>query len=303
MSDIQAVSEEIAQDANDDVTAGEIEAELEQYVECDVKLDMAEDKVRSKYEAFGGRDGPTDVADITEGDQWHDVEAKVVSLFEPRSDAVVQVGRLGDETGSMKFTRFEGADMPMLEEGETYSFDSVVSDEYEGVISLKVNKPTTAEVIDADIDVPAGDHHTGTVVSIGSPSGLIKRCSEEGCNKVLRNGRCPEHGEVDGEFDLRIKAVLDNGERTPTAVFQQEEVEALTDITLEEAEEMAKDALDTSVVADELEAELLGQKIHVIGREYPESGSNTIAVNEFEVSPGITAADVDEALVQARSGA
>lgn len=301
VDDIRSVSAGIAQDAGDSVTVEAIESDIAQLVEFDVGLDTAERNVRDDYSAYTGEGGSSDVADIDDEGSWHDVEVEIIQLFEPQNDAVVQVGRMADETGDIKFTRFAGADMPELEEGETYAIDSVVSDEYQGTISVKMNNSTSGKAIDEDIDVSTDTSHAGTVVSIGSPSGLIKRCSEDGCTNVLRNGRCSEHGQVEGEFDLRVKAVLDDGERTPTAVFQQEEVEALTDMTLEEAQEMAKDALDTTVVADELKAELLGQKVHVTGREYPNDGSNTIAVNEFEVSPGVTAEAIDEALVQARS--
>jgi len=48
-------------------------------------------------------------------------------------------------------------------------------------------------------------------VDVQSGSGLIKRCPE--CNRALVKGACGEHGKVEGVYDLRIKAVLDDGEK------------------------------------------------------------------------------------------
>ena len=95
---------------------------------------------------------------------------------------------------------------------------------------------------------------------------------------MLQNGRCSEHGEVDGEFDLRIKAVLDDGDTTQDVLFNKDATEELTDLTLAEAKQMAKDALDTSVVADDIGEDILGRYYRVGG---PEMGRYLLA-NEFE---------------------
>jgi replication factor A1 len=58
----------------------------------------------------------------------------------------------------------------------------------------------------------------GALVDIKDGSGLIKRCPDEDCTRVIRNGRCSEHGDVSGEFDLRIKGVLDDGEQAQDAL-------------------------------------------------------------------------------------
>jgi replication factor A1 len=53
------------------------------------------------------------------------------------------------------------------------------------------------------------EEFTGAVVDIQSGSGLIKRCPE--CNRQVKNGICGEHGKVEGVYDLRTKAGIDNG--------------------------------------------------------------------------------------------
>jgi replication factor A1 len=112
---------------------------------------------------------------------------------------------------------------------------------------------------------------------------------------VLQNGRCNEHGEVEGEFDLRIKGVLDDGTDVHEVIFDEEATEDLTGIGLEEAKQMAKDALDTTVVADEMRAKILGKYYRVTG---PTFGRYVLA-NETELLDD--PADPESVLIRARS--
>jgi len=244
----------------------------------------------------GGDNERKSIADIDSPEEWIDVTAKVVELWDARSDAVAQVGLLGDETGTVKFTKWSKSDLPALAEGQVYDLRNVVTDEYQGRFSVKLNRTTTIEAIDEDIEV--GDDEleiTGALVDIQSGSGLIKRCPEEDCTRVLQNGRCSEHGEVEGEFDLRIKGVLDDGEDVHEVIFNREATEELTGITLEKAQEMAMDALDTSVVADEIHEKILGEYYRVTG---PTLGRYVLANDTEELD---TATDPDAVLIKARS--
>lgn len=234
--------------------------------------------------------------EIDEAEQWVDITAKVADLWEPRSDSIAQVGLLGDETGTIKFTKWAKSDLPELTEGRVYRLGNVVTDEYEGQYSVKLNRTTTIEKVDLEIEV--GDNSTeaeGALVDIQSGSGLIKRCPEEDCTRVLQNGRCSEHGEGEGEFDLRIKGVIDDGDTVQEVIFDQEATEEVADITLAEAQEMAMDALDTSVVADAVRDATLGRYYRVQG---PEMG-RYLLVDEFERITDTH--DPEEILITARS--
>jgi replication factor A1 len=244
----------------------------------------------------GGGNEQKDIADIDSPEEWVDLTAKVVDLWNATSDAVAQVGLLGDETGTVKFTKWSKSELPALEEGQVYSLRNVVTDEYQGRFSVKLNRTTTIEARDEDIEV--GDDEAeveGALVDIQSGSGLIKRCPDEDCTRVLQNGRCSEHGEVEGEFDLRIKGVVDDGEDVHEVIFDREATEELTGISLDEAQEMAMDALDTSVVADEMHEKILGRYYRVVG---PTLGRYVLA-NEFEELR--EPADPDAVLIKARS--
>jgi replication factor A1 len=291
--------------ADADVAPDEIEARLDTLVnEYKVPMQEARRSVISTYldETGSDRDDlqsdnqEVDLVDIDEPDQWVDLTAKVVDLWEPRSEAIGQVGLLGDETGTIKFTAWAKSDLPELHEGRVYRLGNVVTDEYQGRYSVKLNRTTTVEEVDLEIEV--GDNAIdveGALVDIQSGSGLIKRCPEEDCTRVLQNGRCSEHGEGEGEFDLRIKGVLDDGDTVQEVLFNREATEELTGITLDDAKERAMDALDTSVVGDEMRERTLGRYYRVAG---PVMGRYLLA-NAFEELDGYP--PHEELLIRARS--
>jgi len=308
-TDLRTHAEDIHEQFSDqlDVTVSEIEERLTTLVdEYKVPLEEARRSVTNTYLddagmerddlAGAGGNEQKEIRDIDAPEEWIDLTAKVVDLWDATSDAVAQVGLLGDETGTIKFTKWSKSDLPALEEGAVYSLTNVVTDEYQGRFSVKLNRTTTIEQLDEEIEV--GDDAVeveGALVDIQSGSGLIKRCPEEDCTRVLQNGRCSEHGEVEGEFDLRIKGVLDDGEDVHEVIFDQEATENLTGIGLEKAKEMAMDALDTSVVADEMRGKTLGRYYRVSG---PTLGRYVLA-NEVELLS--KPADPEAVLIQARS--
>ncbi|WP_449404924.1 replication protein A [Halococcus sediminicola] len=244
----------------------------------------------------GGTSEEREIAEIDAPEEWIDLTAKVTQLWEPRSESVGQVGLLGDPTGTTKFTKWAKSDLPELEEGEVYRLSNLVTDEYEGQFSVKLNRTTGIEQVDEEIEV--GDDSTtveGALVDVQRGSGLIKRCPEEDCTRVLQNGRCSEHGEVEGEFDLRVKAVIDDGNEVHETIFDEEATEELAGVTLDEAKEMAMDALDTSVVADEISGKILGSYYRVKGPTF----RRYVLANEFERLS--EPADAEETLIRARS--
>ena len=307
MTDVQSHAEDIHDQFADhtDISVEEIEDRLDTLVnDYQVPIEEARRSVTSTYydetevdqESLSNTNEQRDLGSIETAEEWIDITAKVVELWEPRSDAIGQVGLLGDETGRIKFTAWAKSDLPTLEDGEVYHLGNVVTDEYEGQYSVKLNRTTTIEEADEAIEV--GDNTTeieGALVDMQSGSGLIKRCPEDGCTRVLQNGRCSEHGEVEGTFDLRVKGVIDDGREVNEVIFNQEMTEELTGVTLDEAKEHAMDALDTSVVADNIRDEILGNYYRISG---PVLGRYVLA-DEFEQLGART--DAEEVLITARS--
>jgi replication factor A1 len=310
MADLQQHAEEVHDQFSDqlDITVEEVHERLQTLVnEYKVPADEARRSVVSSYldeagmdrdQLGGGSGGNATVmaSEIDQDEQWVDLRVTVADLWEPRSDSISQVGLLGDESGTVKFVAFETSDLPKLEEGKSYALGNVVTDEYEGRYSVKLNRTTSITELDKEVEV--GDDATeveGALVDIQDGSGLVKRCPEEDCTRVLQNGRCNEHGEVDGEYDLRIKGVLDDGEDVHEVIFDEEATTDLTGIGLEEAIDMAKDALDTEVVIEEMSEGVLGRYYRVRG---PTLGRYVLA-NETERLDGPV--DAESTLIKARS--
>jgi replication factor A1 len=307
-TDIRQTAERIAERFSEhgDVSVDDVEERLENLVnEYKVPMDEARRSVTSHFaketgvsrdELGSGGSELTSVGELDTPEEWVTVEVKVVELWEPSSDSIAQTGLVGDETGTVKFTAWAKSEVPTLEEGATYRLENVVTDEFQGRMSIKLNASTEVEEIDADIEV--GDNEIeaeGALVAIQSGSGLIKRCPKEDCTRVLQNGRCSEHGEVEGEFDMRIKGVLDDGNDVYDVLLDREATERVTGIEMEEAKQDAMDALDTSVVTDSMKSILVGRYFRVKG---PRVGRYVLAdeVEEIDEKP-----DADALLMEARS--
>jgi Single-stranded DNA-binding replication protein A (RPA), large (70 kD) subunit and related ssDNA-binding proteins len=213
----------------------------------------------------GQTESPTvKISDIAVDGKWVNVRGKIVQLWDNSHESISQVGLVGDESGTIKFTLWESAAAPLVEEGKSYVFKNVVVNEWNGKFQLNVNKSSSIESIDEEIEVGSTTvEFKGAMVDIQSGSGLIKRCPE--CNRALTKGACMEHGKVDGVYDLRIKAVMDNGASIQDAILKRDLVEEITGMTLENAIALAADALDQGVVLEQMKKLLVGKYYLVSG--------------------------------------
>lgn len=204
------------------------------------------------------------IRDIQSEGQWVSLKAKVVQLWTSESESIAQVGLIGDDTGTIKFVNWTKSNCTIVEEGKNYVFKNVVTDSWQGRFQVNFNKNTEIQEIEEDIEVGSlVEEITGVIINIQSGSGLIKRC--ESCNRALVKGSCGEHGKVEGKYDLRVKAVIDDGKIVQDALLDRDTIETLTGITLDSAKEMAAEALDPSVVLDALADKLVGRYFKVQG--------------------------------------
>ena len=232
---------------------------------------------------------PVKVVEINEPGQWVDLTVKVAQLWEANSDAISQSGLVGDDTGTIKFVKWAKADLPELEEGKSYLLKNLVTDEFQGRFSVKLNR--TSQIVPLDEDVEIGSvaaEFSGALVDVQKGSGLIKRCPV--CKRSLAKGVCSEHGKVEGAYDLRIKAVLDDGRRVQDVLINRETTERLVNLTLEEAKQMAMEALDHEVVRSMIESKLMGRYFSVTGPRI----DRYLLVETINEVPPLEATSVDE---------
>ena len=256
--------------------------------------ELAEEVKAAEVQTGGGQVEEMKISEITEAARWIDLKAKVVQLWDPTSEAISQTGLIGDDSGVIKFVKWAKSDLPDLVEGESYLFKNVVTDEFEGRFSVKLNRTSGFEPLEEAIEVsPQEATFTGAIVDVQKGSGLIKRCPV--CRRMLTKGVCGEHGKQEGTYDLRIKAVLDDGLKVQEVLINREKTESLVGISMEEAKTMAMEALDHEVVRG-----MIGEKL--LGRYYTVSGPTVdryILVETISPVPPVTAQEAD--LLEARA--
>lgn len=226
-----------------------------------------------------------DVGLITDDDMWGTARVRVDELWEPQSEAIQQVGLIGDDSGKSKFTVFTSSGLPRLEEGDSYRLESVVTDEYQGNYSIKLTTVTTVSKLDADIEIGEPvTTRTGAIVDVQDNSGLITRCPVTDCSRVIDAGACPDHDtEADsGVVDLRLIATLDDGTETTKLIFDADATATATGVTLEAAQKRVQESLTREQLRRDLADEVLFQYQTVTGRV---TGDNFLVESLDSASP------------------
>jgi ssDNA-binding replication factor A large subunit len=107
---------------------------------------------------------------------------------------------------------------------------------------------------------------TGRITQIYDGSGLIQRCPT--CNRWIIDNFCMVHSDVEGIWDLRIKARFDDGKERCMLIFKKEVAEKIAGITLEEAKEQGEAA-----TLERIRQALLGKRF-AIGGDRLKGGNN-----------------------------
>lgn len=291
-----------------DVTVDYLEEQFEKYAQYDVTGDDARasiiDSLADEYDledlgdALDGDQSNEDVmVEDLEEDQFVNVEVVVDQLWDNDNDSISQTGLVYDDTGKVKFTSWEKSELPILTEGTAYRLENVATSEWNGRMQIGLNSSTEVEMIDAEFEEPSNtESFEGYLVDVYGGSGLIQRCTAtEDCSRVLSKGECREHGNVDGEFDLRIKGVVDNGLETQRVIIGREITEEISGMTMQEAREIFEDALDPEVVVAELRERVIFTRFKFQG--FVNDGDDMI-VQEAEEQMGVDEDDVEELMLE-----
>ncbi len=290
--------EEFGLEPGDTITAGnagvrEWDGEPELNLGERTSLSIVDEAVDlpSEYADLVG--GEASLAELSTGDRAVTVEVDVLECERRTIDGrdgetEILSGVFGDETGRLPFTTWDPK--AAIEAGGPVRLENVYVQEFRGVPEVNVSVYSTATALDRDIAV--GENTTsmtvreavgtggiydvevvGNVISVRDGSGLIQRCPI--CNRVIQKGQCRVHGEVDGVDDLRVKAILDDGTAALTVVLDDELTEQVYGGTLADALEQAREAMDQSVVADDIREEIVGREYRVRGHlSVDEYGAN-----------------------------
>ena len=255
-----------------------------------------EDDIEVPYESGG----EANLADLEPGDRGIRLEVSVVEVEQKTIDGrdgetEIKSGVLADETARLPFTDWEAR--PEIAEGAQLRVEDVYVREFRGVPSVNFSEFTTVAPLDRELEVndtatrmtvseavgTGGAYDVeviGSIVAVRDGSGLIERCPE--CGRVTQNGQCRSHGEVDGQDDLRVKAIVDDGTGTVTAVLDDERTAEVYGGDVEDAKAQARDAMDKEVVADSIRDEIVGREFRVRGNLSVDDYGANLEVTEFE---------------------
>ncbi|PSQ03180.1 replication factor A [Halobacteriales archaeon QS_4_69_31] len=227
--------------------------------------------------------GDTGLVDLEPGDRGVTVEVTVTECERKTIDGrdgetEILSGVLADETARLPFTDWDPH--PEIETGASVRVENAFVREFRGAPSVNVSEFSTVERLEDPVeatddaprlgvreaiasgglfDVELG----GSVIAVRDGSGLVERCPE--CGRVVQNGQCRSHGQVDGVDDLRVKAILDDGTGTVTVIMDADLTEEIYGGGVEAAKEHAREEMDQEAVADAIRERLVGREFRVRG--------------------------------------
>jgi len=202
-------------------------------------------------------------------------------------------GIIGDTTGKIPFTSWK--DFGLIE-NDVITVTHGYIKSWRGAPQLVFDDNSQVEKLESD-KLPLGKIGTslvsisvliergggvdvmveGTVLEVLKISGLIYRCPD--CNRVLKNGMCGIHGEVEGFPDLRIKLILDDGTGSLTALFNRELTEQILGMTLDECKKTAEEAMNYSIIENKIIDCIASRPLQMTGDAFSDEFGLTFLVH------------------------
>jgi len=257
---------------------------------------LSDDAIDVPYEIGGDRT----LAALAPGDRGVNAEVQVLEreqkIIDGRDgETEILSGVLADESARLPFTDWDPH--AEIEEGASIQIEDAFVREFRGAPAINVSEFSTVTALDRTVEatddaprmaireaVEGGGlfdvEVTGTAIAVRDGSGLIERCPE--CGRVVQNGQCRSHGAVEGEDDLRTKAILDDGTGTVTAVLDEDLTAEVYGGGLEDARDHARDAMDRDVVTDAIREAIVGRAFRVRGSLSVDDFGATLNATEFE---------------------
>ena len=265
----------------------------------DSNFASAEDLVaRSVSRIEDLRDGSRDVEIVLE------IQKMIKRDFQGRDGEAKSVwsGDVADPTGKCRCSIWFEPPFDFESTPVVVRFKGVRVRAWQGIPDITVDNESQIEVLAAppwgdDVDLAnnvvevelkdlssgasrVGISTTGNVISIREDSGIIKRCPE--CRRVLRDGECATHGAQEGETDVRLRMVLDDGKSTISLIINKSASESLIG---RNQEKISSHIVENGTMAfvQELRELLLGKKLKANGRTIVDEQGAMLLSDEVEL--------------------
>lgn len=199
---------------------------------------------------------------------------------------------VGDGTGKLRVVMWDTNHIKLIEEGELSEGDILkITNCYvkEGYYGLECHTRSSSEIIiNPDIpeakDIPPIDklmefservkikditepgtyEIRGAVVDIADKEPFFEVCPE--CRKSMKEGTCPNHGEIKPKHSMFISTVFDDSTGNMRVVFFGNQAEKVLDMSVEEAKKLAEDNNDPIYPINNKKMDVLGKELIIEGR-------------------------------------
>ena len=226
------------------------------------------------------RDGARDVDAVVQITEW----AKR-SFTRDGEERFLWSGQIADPTGRCRMSAW--SELPISEDQlpVTVRLKGVRVRAWQGIPDITVDTTDQVEILEstpwddaldltnhtAEVELHdlangssrVGVSTTAVIVSVREDSGFILRCTE--CRRVLREGACAEHGPNNGNSDIRLRLVMDDGRSSVSLLTNK----AATLELLGMDEDQMKAAVDEDgqmAFVQSLRSRLLGRMVKATGR-------------------------------------
>ncbi|HEC77082.1 MAG TPA: hypothetical protein ENI33_07495 [Thermoplasmatales archaeon] len=253
------------------------------------------------------------LVDLRPGLSNVEVRGKIMSIEEREvsvGDDIKKVfsGIIADETAKVRFTAWKDFD---LKEGDVIKIRGGYVRKWRGAPQLNFDENAELEKLDEEIlieekivplykivQAQGGIDlcFQGVILEVRKDSGIIFRCPK--CNKRIKEGICDDDGEVDGNPDLRIKVLVDDGTGAVDVILNREISEKLLNKNMDEFLNLAKEAMDYGIVYDEIVNSLLTKTIKVRGDSIQSDLIVTISAKDAEIIKIDEKKEAEELLMQ-----
>ncbi|UCH88543.1 MAG: hypothetical protein JSV49_09830 [Thermoplasmata archaeon] len=210
-------------------------------------------------------------------------------------------GVLADKTGSLRFTAWKDFELQtdMVIEIQNASvkvwrnfLEMNLNNSTVVIVHTKVNLPSLNELpIEERVTIGAlyeREYITnpefileGTLIELKSGSGVIKRCTK--CSRTVQSDECVIHGKVDPKYDLRIKAILDDGTGAVTILIGKELTEKLLNLPLKECIEFISKNDNLNRANELLLSPVMAQDVQVKGQIMRDDFGTTILATSANI--------------------
>ena len=228
-----------------------------------------------------GHDEPLPIKKLTElrnGDRNINLLVQILSSeLKKVGSRYITAGALADESGRLPFTSWG----PHLDAGTVVRIDGAYVKSWRGIPTVNIGDTSCVFELDVEaqpcLETPKrvkieelkmreGTYDVivmGDVVSVRPGSGLIHRCPE--CERVVQKGVCRVHNKVGSRYDLRIKAVVDDGTGATMAVLGTALTERIYGKTMDTVIDAVQEGVSLDVVERDIRQVLTGRTLTLRG--------------------------------------